>query len=287
MEGKGEGKAEDRNLVQRLECVGFGSEASVYLEIRNFFPGIGWDVYTTQQLACANREDSNYSKNIGHYNFLRHSIIKKLEDFFVQQNKYKTAHIPRPLASTDKGYIYEFVIGSEGFPWIIDSGDGEGGVQRVPVELAEWGSFTGAFSAAGINLSVDIADPDDARVSKNIILCHQYKLDYENPSLSSLWEKIDFGSCSATIDHDKLEKFLSENEEKLITDLSIQRYEFLKLALDYIKKGPQGMDKRDIGRLEVLAGDFRMSTLSHLNRRGFSSDFSKKCGIHPSTQRID
>lgn len=281
MEGKGE--EIDKELVNRLECVGYGSEATVYLEVRNFFPGIGWDIYTTQQLACANREDNNRAKNIGHFNFLRHSVIKKLEDFFVQQDKYRTAHIPRPLGSTDKGYIYEFVIGSEGFPWELTGRDGD----RIQVELAEWGNFIGAFSAAGIDLSVDIADPDDARVSKNIILCHQYKLDYENPSLSSLWEKIDFGTRSARMDYDNLEKFFIEKEERLINSLSIQRYELLRLALDYIKKGPQNIDKRDIGRLEVLAGDFRSSTLSHLNRRGFSSDFSKKCGIHPSTQRID
>lgn len=285
MEGGGREERVDERLVRRIREAGFGSEAIVYLENRNFFPGIGWDIYTTQALGCANREDHNYSKNIGHYNFLRHSIIKKLEDFFVQQDKYRTAHIPRPLGSTDRGYIYEFVLGSEGFPWGLIGRDGE----KIPTELEEWNIFSGAFATAGVDLHEN-ADPDDQDVSKNIIFSHRHeldKLDYENPSLSSLWAKIDFGSRSTTISPEKLEKFLNENKEKLIITLSSQRYEFLKLALDYLKEGPQNMDRRDIGKLEILAGDFRISTLSHLNRRGFSSDFSKKCGIYLSTQRID
>jgi len=275
----------DDKSVKRIREAGFGSEAIVYLEQRNSFPGIGWNIYTTQGLGCANREDHNYSKHIGHHNFLRHSIIKKLEDYFVQQDKYHIAHIPRPLGSTDRGYIYEFVEGSEGFPWVLVGRDGE----KIKTQLEEWNIFSGAFATAGVDFH-EVTDVDSQDVSKNVIFSHRHeldKLDYENPSLSSLWAKIDFGSRSTTINSEKLEKFLAENKEKLIITLSSQRYEFLRLALEYIKEGPQNMDRIDIGKLEILAGDFRISTLSHLNRRGFSSDFSKKCGIYPSTQRID
>ena len=274
----GKKENQDSQSVKRLRSIGAGGEARVYLEVRSFFPGIGWDIYTTQRVKCANREGHTPD---GHRNFLRHAIIKKLDDYFISLGKYRDIHIPRPLGSTDKGYVYQFEQGSDCFSWQeYDEG------KWVPVRLEEWGSFVGAFSNAGVDLRSDIADVDDGRMSQNIILNHPYELDPSTFSLGSLWKRIDFGSGSISFNYDKLEKFLSENKEKLMIELSARRYEFMNLALQYLKPGPEHMDKRDIGRLEILAGDFRISTLSEFNKRGSSKDFSKKRGVYPTEQRI-
>jgi len=39
--------------------------------------------------------------------FLRHTLIKKLEDYFFKKGHYRYAHVTRPLGSTERAYIYE------------------------------------------------------------------------------------------------------------------------------------------------------------------------------------
>ena len=72
---------------------------------------------------------------------------------------------------SDPGYVYQYVHGSEGFPWDFDD---------KPVTLEEWGQFCGSFYQTGINVSHDITDADNGKISKNIILAglgcrHTYK----------------------------------------------------------------------------------------------------------------
>jgi hypothetical protein len=49
--------------------------------------------------------------------FLRHTLIKKLEDYFFKKGYYRYAYVTRPFAPPEKAYIYERAFGRDGFPW--------------------------------------------------------------------------------------------------------------------------------------------------------------------------
>jgi hypothetical protein len=265
-----EGEMRDRKGVIEFICEGgSGSEASVKVELRSEFPGIGGTIVTYEGVATALRAEYSPRSKSGHRMFLRHMIIKKLEDYFFRTGVYMFAHIPRPLGSVSRegespyeAYLYEWAFGSDGFPWVYLDAEGN----RSPIKLHDWSNFVMSFASAGIDVAMDCADPDDGRISQNVI--HQYAKPIAGGSeLNSLWKRIDFGSRSVNVDFEKLSDFLRGSRGDLIDVLRYERYEMLVLAVEYLTKGRKTTDV-DIGRLDALVGDYRRASLSHYTSRG-------------------
>ncbi|UCD71464.1 MAG: hypothetical protein JSW70_00315 [Syntrophobacterales bacterium] len=248
---------------------GIGATAKVYVELRTEFPGIGGTIITNEGVASAFREEFYPSPKSAHRLLLRHTIVKKLEDYFFRKGVYMYAHIPRPLGSVSKGgenpseaYIYEWAFGNEGFPWEYVDDEGN----RTPIKLHDWDSFITHFYRIGIDLQMDTSDPDDGRISKNII--HPYpKPIGDGLEISSLWKRIDFGYESMKIDFEKLSRFLHDKKEDVERVLRNERYEMIVLAMEYLTKKGE-MEELDIGRLDSLVGEYRRSSLRHHVSRG-------------------
>jgi hypothetical protein len=255
---------EYKGVIEFICEGGFGSEANVKLELRTEFAGIGGTIITYEGVATALREEYTKTPRSGHKMFLRHAIIKKLEDYFYRTGAYMFAHIPRPLGSISKdsknpyeAYIYEWAFGSEGFPW--ERVDSEGNLS--PIRLNDWDNFVKNFNLAGINMELDCTDPMDGRISQNII--HQYPTPIKDGlEMSMLWKRIDFGPRSLNIDYDKLLNFINDKRKDLIDKLRNERFEMLLLAVEYLTKGTK-MNDLDIGRLDALIGEYRRSSLRH------------------------
>lgn len=249
---------------------GAGGEATIDVELRTEFPGIGGMINTYQAVVVANRYEYNSTSKIGHRIFLKHAVIKKLEDYFFVKGHYNFAHVTRPLGSTDTAYIYEWAFGSEGFCWEYY---GDEAMNWYPKQLADWGTFVGLFGKAGIDLQYDCTDSDNGKISKNII--HQLgdTSSVSESNLNRLWKRIDFGTSSIKINYEELEKFLADNKSDIELTLKPQRYTFLRLAAKYLNSLGE-ISPREKGQLEVLTLDYRLSTLSHLNQRGIG-DSSK------------
>jgi len=242
---------------------GSGDEANIVVQLRTKFPGIGGAVFTYQALPVAFRTDFDYSPQCGHRMFYKHAVIKKLEDYFFMKGAYRYPHVTRPLGSTDESYIYEWAFGTDGFAWEYVEADGT----RIYLDLEEWDCFVGVFNEAGIDLAVDASDPNDGRISKNII--HQLCV---NPSgnlrsLNRIWKRVDFGDRSIRVNYEKLERYLYDNKQTLGANLSPGRLEFLQLACQYLSPA-HDIKERDLGKLETMTLDYRTSTLAHLNTRG-------------------
>jgi hypothetical protein len=256
-------------LVERPEEVlyvcegGSGDEANITVQLRTKFPGIGGAIFTYQALPVAYRTDFDYSPQCGHKLFYKHAVIKKLEDYFFMKGSYRYPHVTRPLGSTDDSYIYEWAFGTDGFPWEYVETDGS----RIYLDLEEWDCFVGVFGEAGIDLAIDCSDPNDGRISKNLIhqLCYQQSNSLR--SLNRIWKRVDFGDRSIRINYEKLEKYIKDNKQELGAHLSAGRLEFLQLACQFLS--PQhDIKERDLGKLEQMTLDYRTSTLAHLNTRG-------------------
>jgi hypothetical protein len=220
--------------------------------------------------------------------FLRHAIIKKVEDYFHRKGRYVFSHIPRPLGSISRdngdpyeAYLYEWAFGAEGFSWVYMDGD----VNKHFITLRDWNKFVASFRKAGIDMTTDISDSEDANMSKNII--HQYPVPTADGSeMNLLWKRIDFGYQSLRIDFEQLERFLQDEKEDLISVLRYWRYEMLVLAKEYLQHR-ENLRERDIGRLEILVADYRRSTLSHLVSRGTGLDGSAGAYIEGIQERVE
>ncbi len=261
---------EERKGVIEFICEGgIGATATVSVELRTEFPGIGGTIITHEGVASALRREFHPSPRSAHRLFLKHAIVKKMEDYFFREGIYMYAHIPRPLGSISRGgespseaYIYEWAFGTEGFPW--EYVDREGNRSRV--KLHDWNNFVTYFHRVGIDVQMDTSDPDDGRYSKNII--HPYPKPIGNGGeMSSLWKRIDFGYESMKIDFDRLSQFLHDKREDLERVLREERYDMIVLATEYLMKG-KDMKEVDIGRLDSLVGDYRRSSLRHHVSRG-------------------
>ncbi|MCX8188187.1 MAG: hypothetical protein N3F64_00570 [Nitrososphaeria archaeon] len=250
---------------------GFGSEAEIDVQLRRVFPGIGGTIHTYQAIPVAFRREFSSSPNVGHRLFLKHAIIKKLEDYFFKKGFYHYAHVTRPLGSTSEGYIYEWAFGSDVFPWYYSDDSGE----SIPVELDDWRAFIEAFESAGIDLRKDCADPDNGRLSQNIIHQFPYGASVSRPRLNRLWKRIDFGDKSISINFDRLLSFLDKYEADMRENLRVGRFDMIKLSCKYLLLGDR-MDPREFGELTMLVRDYRLSTLSHLNTRGVESSGAVK-----------
>jgi len=245
---------------------GEGSKAYIEIQLRDEFPGIGGRIDTYQEIAVAHRKETEDKPEIGYKRFLTHALIKKLEDFFFVTGKYRYAHITRPLGSTPEGYIYEWAPGSDGFPWMYTGRDGE----PIHLNLGDWNTFVGAFDSAGIDLQYDCTDANDGRISKNIVHLLCSNVDPYEPTLSSLWKRIDLGPESIRIDYDQVLSYLERNGPEMKRMLKPGRHGFMMLACRYLMNNGD-IDPIDLGRLELSALDYRISTLEHLNRRGVES----------------
>ena len=252
---------------------GAGAEARVFLQFRTGFPGIGGCIETTEGAKVAFRKNHNTVHGEGDGDFLRHTLCKKLDDYFGRMKKYRVSHVARPFGSVSslcgdgtEASIYEWVTGSEGFPW--EERDEE--FRRVNVQLVEWGPFVGNFCGAGISIGSDISDCEDTNISKNII--HAELGSYNENGLSPFWKRIDFGPRSVPISYETLFKYLRENRTDLVNVLRLERYQMMELIANYISKGAKSMKSKDLARLEFLVADYRRSTLRHMTSSGMNGN---------------
>ena len=276
---------EDKGVIEFICEGGSGSEANVKVELRTIFAGVGGTILTNEGVATALREEYSPTPKSGHKMFLRHTIIKKLEDYFYRKRAYMFAHIPRPLGSISRSgespyeaYIYEWAFGTESFPW--ECVDKKGVINLI--KLRDWERFVTSFNSAGINMELDCTDPNDGRISQNII--HQYPKPIEDGlEMSLLWKRIDFGPMSLNIDFEKLQKFLNENRNDVIDILRNERYEMIRLSVEYLTKG-SNMKEVDIGRLDALIGEYRRSSLRHYIVKNLDSSASVPSYIKTRTE---
>jgi len=265
-------------VIEYIRDGGFGGEAQVGVYLLNKLPGIGGTIKTHEGVVTAVRIEHSPSPGSGHLIYLRHMLIKKFEDFFFRDQAYKYAHIPRPLGSISRqgdkpmeACLYEWAFGSEGFPWEITEYGGE----QVAVRLREWNQFVDHFHRVGIELGSDITEPDDAKVSKNII--HQFPIDYPHEGqLTPIWKRIDFGPSSAPMDYEKIMRYLIDNRDALIDILRGERYRMMVLATKYLNWSTRNtLSEYELGTLETLIGYYRIASLQHHISRGSSSGHSQ------------
>lgn len=250
-------------IVQLITDGGSGSEASVQLQLRTRFPGLGGTVVTHQGVVAAVREEFYPEPYSGHKMFIRHLIIKKLDDYFYRKGIYVFSHIPRPLGSLGldgsekrEAYIYEWAFGTENFQWFeIDPVCG-----TKEINLLDWIEFLNHFHHAGIDMGKDVVDPHHDNMAQNII--HQFPCIMPNGDFCSLWKRIDFGERSVPINFEKLEKYLDDNEDQIVNYIRAERFEMLKLSIEYLTR-KTSLNQYKIGRLEELLGQYRRASLSH------------------------
>lgn len=251
----------EKVIVKTVRVGGAGGEAEILIQKRNWFPGRGGAIMSRQIVATALRADYGAIPGTGDRLFFKHLIMKKLDDYFLRTGVYTFSHIARPLGSTgvsqgeQEAYLYEWVFGSEGFTWVIP---GESGVMEQIV-LDEWNEFIMAFHKAGIQVSHDIADSDNAYVSQNIV--HQL-CNLNGYELNCFWKRIDFGSCSLPINYDRLMDFFRSNSDALTEVLRKERYELLLLAQKFLVNG-KTMIKEELERLDNLTKSYRWSSILH------------------------
>ncbi|HLC65236.1 MAG TPA: hypothetical protein VJI46_03885 [Candidatus Nanoarchaeia archaeon] len=247
---------------------GSGDEAVVDIQTRDDIPGLGGTVVTIIGADLAFRQEKNAVDKKGHETYLRHLVIKKLEDYFIKIGSYHGDHIPRPLGSVSKDGIeacyYEWAFGHEGFPWeISDSGPNVGNI--VQVRLFEWNRFVECFNSAGIDMLKDVCDPFSS-IAKNLIYQH---IDDSSTTaeLGPWWKRIDFGYQSTPMDFNEISRFMSTNRTSLENELRSERYEMLELALQYLEdKSRMGVNQ--IQRLEYLVGDYRVKATTQYRSKG-------------------
>ena len=272
-------------LAPRIETIcdaDVGGEALVYLQLRNVFPGPGGSITTEQDIATAFRvpngrpalemiESDNITYDLQEDRnqaslrfFLKHVILKKLDDFFFRSGVYGYAHIPRPLGCTSDGAcLYEWVYGNEGAPY--DYIDSE--FNRHPLHFDEQFTAFGAFRQCGIDISRDISDQDRGMI-KNIII-EESGLGSNPQKVSCLWKRIDFGPRSIGFNLELLEHFLDENSSRLVTHLGAERFEMIVLATRYLSAS-DNMTEQEHARLFDLLGDYRISTTRHMGVEAIS-----------------
>ena len=210
--------------------------------------------------------------------FLRHTLIKKLEDYFFKKGHYTYAHVTRPLGSAKIAYIYEWAFGRDGFPWAYPDETG----YSISMRLDDWNSFNAMFLESGIDLQTDCTNPENGAISQNIV--HQLHLgaSASQPILSRLWKRIDFGPRSIRLDYERLLNCLRKNEQDIKETLKVGRYDMMMTACKYLLN--QGkIELREREKLEMLVLDYRLSTLAYLNARGVGDGSTREIRFRPRT----
>jgi hypothetical protein len=259
---------EKDNIIRTICEGGSGSEALILVQLRNIFPGIGGTIKTKQVIETALREEYSPFPGIAHKNYIKHAIIKKIDDYFHRMGKYIFSHITRPLGSISgekeekryEAYMYSYETGVSSFPWEYTNNEGN----TEPVILEEFGLFCDLFYEAGIELGTtkDITDPDNGKISQNII--HRLHSHYPtNGDLNCLWKRIDFGQRSMNIKYDLLEKFLQDKSESLKEVIGMERYLMIVLANKFLFGEISGkkINEKEKGQLEILIGNYRKATM--------------------------
>lgn len=245
--------------VREVGGGGVGGEAQVRKQFRNFFPGVGGKIIIQQSIMAAWREEFNQAQGMGKRLFLKHLILKKLDDYFTRTDRYLFPHISRPLGSVEVedallgGYWYQWVYGRESFPWEFPKADGS----QERILLEEWGQFTACFEEAGINLAADVSDADNGLISQNIIHEDYRLLEID---LNFCWKRIDFGPGSMRVDSLKLGNFLESNVDSLISVLGRDRFELMVLAALFLFS-VEKISYPDGQKLDRLTAIYRLSTL--------------------------
>lgn len=261
-----------QGIIKRLYHGGEGSEAIVDVELRTEFPGIGGTIITAEGAVTAFRQEKSATPGQAHQTYLRHLLVKKMEDFFYRTNVYYFAHVPRPLGSISEpsenveAYMYEWAYGSEGFPWEQPDYDNRGGT--VPVRLDDYNVVVSAFSTAGIHIGDDVCEPDDGRISKNIIHQMPSVITPGATELNLLWKRIDYGSRSLHMNLENLADYISAHRSEMSDVLRPERLMMMEHTIEFLVKGPSGMDHFKIGQLDALIGDYREQTLYHFTQKG-------------------
>jgi len=247
-------------VVELIAEGGAGSEAVIRLELRTMFPGLGGTLLTHEGVAAALRIERNPDPMSGHMMFIRHLIVKKLDDHFYRTGVYTFSHVPRVFGSISYGpsevreaYIYEWAFGTDGFSWVAPG-------TRDDIILRDWKQFVDNFWSVGLDLQHDVTDAEDGRISQNIV--HQYPLCTESGDMCSLWKRIDFGFRSIQVNLDRLTGFVHDKATVLQSSLHCDRYEMLRLAVRYLAERDSVSDY-DLGRLERFIGEYRRSSLRH------------------------
>jgi hypothetical protein len=259
----------NEGVLEEISEPMYGGEAQVVIQLRNSFPGIGGTIKTTKGVLSAYRSPFSKSPKDGHRIFLKHMVIKKLEDLFQRTGEYNFSHVPKPMGSFSdrehgiEGYLYEYARGEDAFPWALQNASEPMDTRLI---LKDWGKFTSRFLDAGIDLTADITDSDNSNISKNII--HEFpRLNRGDYEYSCIWKRIDYGYNSIGFDYDKTIDYILRYRGKIQKALTFKRVEMLLLALEYLKSQDK-MPQYDIGRLDALVGDYRRSSLQHLTSRG-------------------
>jgi hypothetical protein len=250
-------------VVETIREAGAGGEARVIVQLRTVFPGLGGAIVTQEGIAAALRIEFSPTPSTGHVMFIRHLIAKKLDDHFYRSRVYLFAHVPRVLGSISlgdedcrEGYLYEWAFGRDRFSWLQPGTNDQ-------VDLHDWNQFVDCFASAGMDLGYDTTDPDDCRLSQNLV--HQYPESVQSGELCSLWKRIDFGFRSILVDLERLSAFLRDRRATLVDTLRYERYELMCLAVAYLRhrEHNERMSDYDLGRLVQLVCDFRRASLSH------------------------
>ncbi|MDP3999202.1 MAG: hypothetical protein Q8P76_01240 [bacterium] len=253
-------------IAETMFTGGAGGEAEVLVQKRNIFPGIGGTIQSQQVVIAALRKDFGAAPGSGDHVFLKHLIVKKLDDYFCRTEKYAFSHVARPLGSMsiargdpEEAYFYDWVHGSDGFAWVGIDDDN----QQTSIILEEWNEFVNAFSDVGIKIGNDVTNAENALVSQNIV--HQAAKP-NGLKLNLCWKRIDFGSRSLQIDYEKLMVFLVERAGDLNKVLGESRCKLLywawSAAADY-----KAMSTEDKEILDKLVLEYRLSSLRHRRPR--------------------
>ena len=194
-------------VMEGWKHLGTGGEASAYMKITDLGKLTNGLLHCDEDIKVVYRVSGD-----SEHSFLRNLAAAVLDAAFVRGGKYANRHIPSPIGLSDAaglsagGYLYEYVAGSEGFPWEFD---------HQKINLEEWWQFSGAFAATGIPATHDITDADNGRVSKNIIVPSYTIDDLIEGTLSPHWSRIDFGFSSCPVSWEKFGAYLMNHEEEL------------------------------------------------------------------------
>jgi hypothetical protein len=246
------------------------SENSVLeLEIRSGFRSIDGVIFTLQEIPVARiRYIREADPDIGFNVFLRHFIVKKLENAFMSEGRYRYAHIPRPLGSEGRSYYYDWAWGEQRCGvQLLGTGKQEGALRG----LSEWHEFVGFFAQAGVDVQsgarpVSSQHDPGKNVVKNILVRQPYS-EREDTYISRLWKRVNFHQNGTPVDFEKLESYLLREGSYLKRYLAPGRYETMLLAAGYLNG--RSLPPPEYRALKRGVHEYRVSALRHLNHYGF------------------
>ena len=243
-------------------------ESILSYEIRREFPGYDGTIFTYQNLAVARiTRPQDVEPDIGLRLFLRHFLVKKLENAFISIGKYTYPHICRPLGSEDQSYLYEWSEGEACCPREFVTS----ALSANSPKLAEWDEFVSAFRATGIEMESGLRwirspwGPNKECVKQ--IIVRQPKMQLEPNNISRMWMRVNFHDRSVAIDLAQVKAYLVDNLDILMEHLTEGRYETMIRAVNYLAGD---LSLKGVEEMRSGIQKYRYSALRHLNYRGFS-----------------